>query len=53
MIEKFHIENGANDYAIISDPDRHQEEREQLEHEGYTLWSRYWKEDHQEELWMK
>ena len=54
MIEKFHIDGGTNDYATIKEPDKHEEEREQLISEGYKPWSRYIKEDgKQEELWVK
>ena len=53
MIKKFHIEVVANDYATIQEPDKHDDEREQLINEGYKPWSRYVKDGKEEELWVK
>lgn len=41
MIERFRIDGGVNDYAIIQEPDNHEDERNQLISEGYQPWSRY------------
>lgn len=53
MIDKFRISGGVNEYATIQNPDEHKEEREQLIKEGYQPWSRYLKDGHEEELWVK
>ena len=53
MIERFRIDGGVNDYAIIQEPDNHEDERKLLISEGYQLWSRYVKDGKKEELWVK
>ena len=53
MIERWRITNGVNDYATITDPEEHEDERKQLEQEGYVLSSRYVKDGRREELWYK
>ena len=53
MIEKFSIDLGVNKYATIQEPDKHEDERQQLINEGYQPWSRYFKDGKLEELWIK
>lgn len=51
---------GVNDYATVVEPDKHEDERQQLISEGYMSWGRYKVENEDrsdfgkiEELWMK
>ena len=60
MIKKFRLNGGQNDYATIVEPDKHEDERNQLIAEGYMPWSRYkiMTEESEdfgkiEELWLK
>ena len=41
MIEKFRIDFGLNDYATITEPEKHEDERKQLIDEGYMPYARY------------
>lgn len=53
MIEKWRLIGGLNDYATITDPEEHEDERRQLVNEGYTPLTRYVKNDRHEEIWFK
>ena len=41
MITKFKIPGGVNDYATVTEPETHPEERKILMEEGYQPWSTY------------
>ena len=59
MITKFKIPGGVNDYATVTEPEAHPEERKILMEEGYQPWSTYTVKakginyGKKEELWMK